>query len=72
MKESEKRSAEFSEGTPVVLADGQSWWFPKPRLRFFPARDESGKIAMGGGHTFDAGYRELYDAMVELDPDDAY
>lgn len=32
------RKPEFDQGNsvPIVLADGQAWWFPKPWLEFYP------------------------------------
>ena len=35
MNEREKRKADPEiHGSPVVLMDGQTWWFPRPRVSF--------------------------------------
>jgi hypothetical protein len=49
--EKARRKAEFVEGYPVMLADGQEWWMPKPKFRFKP-KFVNGRVEMTGGATF--------------------
>ena len=35
LSEAEKRKPEFVAGSPAVLADGQTWWFPPPPWRVY-------------------------------------
>ena len=70
--EAERRKDGFTEGNKVVLADGQEWTFPKPRLRFFPYRGDDGKIGLGAAGTFDQEYRDLFVAFTECDKDDRF
>jgi hypothetical protein len=70
LNEIELRTPDFTEGRRVKLADSQEWTFPKPKSRFFPARDASGKIGLGGGTTYDSEYREsmaVYSGTPESD-----
>ncbi len=64
------RTPSFSEGTAVVLADGQAWTFPKPWLRLYPARDEAGAVYMGGGLSYGVEFEDAFDDLVELGDDD--
>lgn len=66
------RKPGFAEGYDIQLSDGQKWTFPRPRLKFFPARDLDGKIALGGGASYDDEYRQLVTAYFECDKDDLY
>ena len=60
----------FTEGTSVVLGDGQAWTFPRPWLRLYPVRRPDGSIAVGGGLGFDADYDELADRLAAGESDD--
>jgi len=55
------RKPGFAEGYKVVLADGQEWTFPRPRLRFSP-RLVDGRVEVAGGPTFGP----EYDAQLEI------
>jgi hypothetical protein len=70
--EADRRKEGFTEGNKVVLADGQEWTFPKPRLRFIPHRGVDGKIGLGAEPTFDQEYRELFVALIGADKDSAF
>lgn len=48
--EKTRRRAEFVEGYPVTLADGQLWNVPRPKLRFTP-KFVDGKVELAGGPT---------------------
>lgn len=72
LSEVERRKEGFTEGNKVVLADGQEWTFPKPRLRFFPYRGDDGKIGLGAAGTFDEEYRKLFVEFTEVDKDEPY
>lgn len=73
LDETALRTPGFTEGYRVQLADGQEWTFPKPRLKFFPARGQDGKIELGGGATFDdEEYRSLMSEYFEVDREDLY
>ena len=64
------RKPEFSEGHRVVLADGQEWTFPKPRIRFKP-RICDGKVEIGGGPSFGPEFDDQLDILfgiVEAEP----
>ncbi len=41
--ERSRRRPGFSEGVPAELADGQSWTFPRTRLRLTPVRGDDGR-----------------------------
>lgn len=62
----------FRDGYPVKLADGQEWTFPRPRLRFRPARGKDGKFALAGGWEHDEIYGELRDELLETDSEDLF
>jgi hypothetical protein len=64
------RKPGFSEGPKVVLADGQAWTFPKPRLRFKP-RIVDGKVEIGGGPSFGPEFDDQIDILfgvIDADP----
>lgn len=69
LSEIERRKECFTEGNKVVLANGQEWTFPKPRLRFIPHRGVDGKLGLGAVPTFDQEYRTLFTALIEVDKD---
>jgi hypothetical protein len=56
------RKPSFSAGYPVVLADGQAWTFPKPRIRFRPRIGSDGRVEVGGG----AGFGPEFDASIDV------
>lgn len=58
------RKPGFSEGTAVVLGNGQSWTFPRPWLRLYPVRSPAGELTVGGGLGFDHEVDDLADALV--------
>lgn len=66
------RRESFTEGHKVTLADGQEWTFPKPILRFFPARTEDGRTIMGAEHGYDQAYEGLRDELIEVASVDVY
>jgi hypothetical protein len=64
------RRSGFSAGYPVILADGQEWTLPKPRIRFKP-HVVDGRIEIGGGPSFGPEFDEKLDILfgvVEVDP----
>jgi hypothetical protein len=72
LNETELRTEAFTEGRRVQLADGQEWTFPKPKSRFYPARDANGKFGLGGGSTYDEEYRELMSTYLGSNENDIY
>jgi hypothetical protein len=64
------RRPEFRDGTGVVLADGQTWTFPRPWLRLYPVRTPDGSFTIGGGLGFDAEFEELADQFASEPSDD--
>jgi hypothetical protein len=64
------RRPEFSEGTRIVLGDGQAWTFPRPWLRLYPMRAQDGQLCVGGGMGFGAHHDNLIDRLVDCDPGD--
>jgi hypothetical protein len=56
------RKPVFSEGHPVILADGQEWTLPKPRIRFKP-RIVDGKVEIGGGPSFGPEFDDKLDIL---------
>ncbi len=67
--EQECRKADFEEGTPVLLADGQEWQLPRPRVRFAPSNDDSGFKVVSSrpdGGVF-AGLLAKYNAVRDSD-----
>ena len=65
------RKPGFSEGYGVVLADGQTWIFPKPRIRFRPKIGADGRVEVGGGPGFGPEYDQQIDVlygMTEAEP----
>jgi hypothetical protein len=60
----------FTEGTKIVLGDGQEWTFPRPWLRLYPVRAADGRLTVGGGLGYGADYDDLVDRLVDCDPDD--
>lgn len=61
----------FCEGSPIVLADGQEWIFPRPWMRLRPRRDkETGRIQAGGGMSFGEAFEDVMDALAETDEED--
>ena len=61
----------FTEGHRVMLADGQEWTFPRPMVRFFPAKAAE-KVVMGAEYGHDAEYETLRDELIEVDATDVY
>ena len=64
------RKPGFSEGRKVVLADGQAWTFPRPKIRLKP-RIVDGKVEIGGGPSFGPEYDEQLDVLfgvTDVDP----
>ena len=60
----------FTEGTRIVLGDGQLWTFPRPWLRLYPVRAEDGQLTVGGGMGFGALHDDLVDQLVDCEPGD--
>ena len=56
------RNPGFTEGYPVIMADGQAWTFPKPRIRFKP-RIVDGKVEIGGGPSFGPEFDDKLDIL---------
>ena len=57
------RKPGFSEGYGVVLADNQTWIFPKPRIRFRPRVGPDGRVEVGGGPSFGPEYDGSLDVL---------
>ena len=55
----------FSEGYKVVLADGQEWTLPKPRIRFKP-RIVEGRVEIGGGPCFGPEFDDRLDILFGI------
>lgn len=67
LNEYELRTPLFEEGTPVKLADGQEWQFPKPRVRLVPANNDQGwktVLVRPDGGVF-VGLMSKYEALGE-------
>lgn len=62
LNELEMRKPEFQDGYPVQLADGQTWFIPRPRICFYPTVVD-GKIAIGGGPTFGPEFDGMLDIL---------
>lgn len=56
------RKPGFSDGHKVVLADGQEWTFPRPRIRLKP-RIVDGKVEISGGPSFGPEFDEQLDIL---------
>ena len=70
LDEKSLRKPGFSEGLKVILADGQEWTLPKPRIRFKP-RIVDGKVEIGGGPSFGPEFDDKLDILfgvAEADP----
>ncbi len=52
----------FTEGCAVVLADGQAWTFPRPRLRLRP-KIVDGRVEVAGGRTFGPEFDSKLDVL---------
>lgn len=61
------RRAEWVEGVPIRLGDGQEWTFPEPILMFLPAFDAAGQVTGFGTarRSFGPAWDEKLDAFVE-------
>jgi hypothetical protein len=67
------RKPGFHEGVRVALADGQEWALPEFRYRFFPGRDDDGKIVAKGRVTYGPERDRDIDLVLgalEVDPGD--
>ena len=64
------RRPEFTEGTRIVLGDGQAWTFPPSWLRLYPGRGQDGEFTVGGGMGFGSAYDDLIDRLIDCDPGD--
>ncbi len=64
------RQPGFTEGTKIILGDGQEWTFPKPWLRLYPVRGADGQLTVGGGLSHGWDYDDLVDRLVDCDPAD--
>ena len=60
----------FTEGSRIVLGDGQAWAFPLPVLRLYPVRAPDGRLTVGGGPGYGSDYADLVDQLVDCDPGD--
>lgn len=65
LNELELRKPGFSEGSPVVLADGGIWIFPKSRIRFRPKMVD-GKIEVSGGAAFGPEFDDQVDVLFGI------
>ncbi len=61
------RKPGFSEGRKVLLADGQAWTLPKPRIRFTPRVTESG-VEVWGGASLGPESDALLDVLYGVEP----
>jgi hypothetical protein len=66
IEEKSRRKPDFLGGQGLLMADGQDWIFPKPRVRFAPSDDSTGyTIVLDAGDGYQElinKYREVYDA----------
>lgn len=63
------RRSEFTEGEPIVLADGQAWTFPRPTVQLFPAFDAEGNFAACHGRpTFGPDYDAKLETFLQAGP----
>lgn len=63
LNEQALRRPKFEDGAPVVLADGQEWRLPRPRVRLVPDDSDLGfkvRVAVPGD---DGRFQELMDAL---------
>jgi hypothetical protein len=68
LDEASFRRPDFEDGTPIRLADGQEWIFPRPYIRFVPAEGEGGTLAFGGRRrTLGPAFDRFFGAMIESD-----
>lgn len=61
------RKPGFTVGRAVVLADGQTWTLPKPRLCFTPGVSATG-VEVWGGATFGPETDALLDVLFGVEP----
>jgi hypothetical protein len=82
--EAERRRADFLGGVPVVMADGQTWYVPQPRVRFVPDPEHGARMVpslpgvddlaaltdpFGGGRLTIADHLRLGAAVLRLNYD---
>ena len=69
LNEESKRKPNWSErnSAPVVLADGQSWWIPKPWLEIRPVFRRGRAVSAYPVPTQGPELDELVDAMAECE-----
>jgi hypothetical protein len=72
--EPSKRRPDFHEPTvPILLADGQTWHFPKPHVYLSPQVIGGRVVSMSGNTTFGAEFDSLVAALKEAaESDNAY
>jgi len=63
------RRAGFTEGSPVTLADGQAWTFPRPRLRLRPKIVDGGRVEIAGDRTFGPEFDSKLDVLFSASDD---
>jgi hypothetical protein len=60
----------FTEGTAIVLCDGQAWSFPLPVVScYYPVADPDGKTTLTAGFNLGGDYDALTDRYADLDED---
>ena len=68
MNEVEKRKPEFSpDSVPIVLADGQPWYFPKPWVVIFPIVKDGKVVSTAGRTMFGEEFDQLMDRIDSSD-----
>lgn len=70
LNEMEKRRADFAGGTPVVMADGGTWFLARPLVRFTPTDGDGFRAVMNMDLAGDD-YQDLLDAVEASGSEDA-
>lgn len=66
LDEAALRRPEFAHGEPIVLADGQSWYFPRPLLELYPVPGPDGTLRFDGTRrNFGEDFDRKLDTFVE-------
>lgn len=63
------RKPGFSEGTPVVLGDGQEWTLPKPDPVIYPGMGADGRISAFVRLSYGREHDDVFDAAFAPGPD---
>lgn len=68
--EQSRRTERYSGDVPVVLADGQQWCLPKPRVRYAPKPMPDGNPGSVRRTSFGRGYDEALDEFLRSETDE--